>query len=67
MWELTQEVVDQRWEVLIAPLARRRRFRRGLWRVLACLFLVTVVFVTWFVALSGVADAIHLPALGLRR
>jgi hypothetical protein len=66
MWDLTQAAVDQRWDALIRPVARRRRVRLVLWRGLACLCVIALVLVTWFLVLEGVADAIQVPRLGLR-
>ena len=66
MWELTQEAVDQRWEALIRPLARRRRFRRVAGGGLTCLFVIAFVGVTWVVGQHVLSNVMHVPWLGLR-
>ena len=66
MWDLTQQVVDQRWEALIRPLARRRRVRRAVGRVLTSLLVVALVVATWIVGSSVLSYVMHVPRFGLR-
>ena len=66
MWDLTQEAVDQRWEALIRPLARRRRIRHVLWLLLTPLSVIAIGSAAWALGIDVLPEALHSPAFGLR-